>query len=78
MTVSASSIVLRATDVLADNASIRWTARELVRWHAPHAAEMIAEKMLLLMNALDHGQWSQAPNLSAATKEMHHLKSVSV
>lgn len=32
MTVSASSIVLRATDVLADNASIRWTARELVRW----------------------------------------------
>lgn len=60
-----------------DPSAHRAMAGELVRWHAPHATEMIAEKMLLLMNALDHGQWPQAPKLSAATKEMRQLKSVS-
>jgi len=32
MTISASSIIRRATDVLMDSTSVRWPASELVRW----------------------------------------------
>jgi hypothetical protein len=32
MTISAQSIVRRATDLLQDQTSVRWTANELVRW----------------------------------------------
>lgn len=32
MTISASSIVRRATDIVMDNTSVRWPANELVRW----------------------------------------------
>ena len=32
MTIQASSIVRRATDVIMDNTSVRWPANELVRW----------------------------------------------
>lgn len=32
MTISASSIVRRATDIIMDNTSVRWPANELVRW----------------------------------------------
>jgi UDP-N-acetylglucosamine--N-acetylmuramyl-(pentapeptide) pyrophosphoryl-undecaprenol N-acetylglucosamine transferase len=36
----------------------------LARWHAPRAAEQIAEKMLALMHVLSRGQWtvSDAPD----------------
>ena len=74
---TAEQLAASATRLVLDPSAHRAMARELVRWHAPNAAEMIAEKMVLLLKALDHGQWSQAPKLSAATKEMRHLKSVS-
>jgi hypothetical protein len=32
MTISASSVILRATDLLQDQTSVRWTVSELVRW----------------------------------------------
>lgn len=32
MTISASSLVRRATDLIMDNTSVRWPANELVRW----------------------------------------------
>ena len=55
----------------------RAMADELVRWHAPHATGMIAEKMLLLMNALGHGPWPAPQKLATGANEMRDLKSAS-
>jgi UDP-N-acetylglucosamine--N-acetylmuramyl-(pentapeptide) pyrophosphoryl-undecaprenol N-acetylglucosamine transferase len=35
---------------------------ELVRWHSPHAAEQIAEKMLIVLRASDNWNWENPEN----------------
>ncbi len=48
--------------LLQDNAARAAMARELVRWHSPRAAEMIAEKMLLVLNARHSSRWKALSN----------------
>jgi UDP-N-acetylglucosamine--N-acetylmuramyl-(pentapeptide) pyrophosphoryl-undecaprenol N-acetylglucosamine transferase len=41
-----------ASNLLLNEHARKTMSEELVRWHSPHAAELIAEKMLALMNAM--------------------------
>ena len=51
-------------------------AAELVRWHSPHAAEMIAEKILLLMNAMNSGRWKNVVEQGKSPSTLRNPQSV--
>ncbi len=57
--------------LLQDKATCAAMARELVRWHSPHAAEVIAEKILLLLNARHSWRWKALshPDPSSSARE---------
>jgi UDP-N-acetylglucosamine--N-acetylmuramyl-(pentapeptide) pyrophosphoryl-undecaprenol N-acetylglucosamine transferase len=46
---------------------------ELVRWHSPHAAEQIAEKMLMILRAAGNWKWEEtqdhSPSASSSVRE---------
>jgi UDP-N-acetylglucosamine--N-acetylmuramyl-(pentapeptide) pyrophosphoryl-undecaprenol N-acetylglucosamine transferase len=48
--------------LLQDKAACAAMARELIRWHSPRAAEAIAEKILLLLNARHSWRWKALSN----------------
>jgi hypothetical protein len=49
-------------------------ARELVRWHAPRAAEVIAEKILLLLNARHSSRWKALSNPDPSSPSRQNTK----
>jgi len=40
---------------------------ELVRWHSPHAAEQIADKMLIILRASGNWKWEDTTNRSSSS-----------
>jgi UDP-N-acetylglucosamine--N-acetylmuramyl-(pentapeptide) pyrophosphoryl-undecaprenol N-acetylglucosamine transferase len=51
-------------------------AAELARWHSPRAAEMIADKILLLINAMNSGRWKNLLEKEKSEASLRHPKSV--
>jgi UDP-N-acetylglucosamine--N-acetylmuramyl-(pentapeptide) pyrophosphoryl-undecaprenol N-acetylglucosamine transferase len=57
-TADGRSLAALVLDLLRDEARRIAMSEAAGRLHSPHAAEMIAEKMLELMKAISHGHWS--------------------
>jgi UDP-N-acetylglucosamine--N-acetylmuramyl-(pentapeptide) pyrophosphoryl-undecaprenol N-acetylglucosamine transferase len=49
---SGEKLAALASTLIRDTGARQQMAEELVRWHSPHAAELIVEKMLALVSAM--------------------------
>ncbi len=64
--------------LVCDPATHKAMREELIRWHSPHAAELIAEKMLLLTQAKGNWKWDAAVTRFTSPPEIRSPQSASV
>jgi UDP-N-acetylglucosamine--N-acetylmuramyl-(pentapeptide) pyrophosphoryl-undecaprenol N-acetylglucosamine transferase len=69
---TAEQLASHVLSLINDKAAHTAMAKALERWDAPHAAELIAERMLAMLEAISPGRWQTAAPPGQSTFDIRH------